>query len=65
VSGRTVTGQGWITVQEIRLQETDSPLDVTWQDWTTWQLELPEGVASGTLGAYNSLGELVATAAIP
>lgn len=65
VSGRTVTGQGWITVQEIRLQETDSPLDVTWQDWTTWQLELPDGVTSGMLGAYNSLGELVETAAIP
>ncbi len=65
VSGRTITGQGWITVQEIRLQETDTPLDVAWQDWTTWEIELPEGVTAGTLAAYNSLGQWVETTAIP
>jgi hypothetical protein len=65
VSGRTLLGRGWITVQQIRFLETDAPLDVVWQDWTTWQAELPEGATGGALGAYNTLGMLVETAVIP
>jgi hypothetical protein len=65
VSGRTVTGQGWITVQQIRYLETDTPLEVVWLDWTTWQAQLPEGATGGALGAYNTMGMLVETAVIP
>lgn len=65
VSGRTLTGRGWITVQEIRDLATDTPLDVVWKDWTTWEAQLPEGVSGGALGAYNTMGELMETAVIP
>lgn len=65
VSGRTVIGRGWITVQQIRLLETGVPLEVVWQDWTMWQAQLPEGTKGGTLGAYNTRGMLVETAVIP
>jgi hypothetical protein len=65
VSGRTVVGWGWITVQQIRHLETDTLLDVVWRDWTTWEAQLPEGLAGGTLGAYNTVGEMLETAAIP
>ncbi len=64
-SGQALTGQGWITVRQIRHMETDTLLDVTWQDWTTWAATLPDGVTSGTLGAYNSSGQLVETAQVP
>ncbi|MEN6426031.1 MAG: lamin tail domain-containing protein [Phycisphaerales bacterium] len=64
-SGQTLRGRGWITVQQIRHMETDSALAVSWQDWTTWEVSLPDGVTEGTLGAYNSLGQLVEIASIP
>ncbi len=64
-NGQTLAGQGWITVQQIRHLETDAILTPTWKDWTTWEASLPEGVVGGTLGAYNSMGQLVETAAIP
>lgn len=61
VSGRTVTGQGWITVQQIRHMETNTLLEIAWRNWTIWEAQLPEGVTAGTLGAYNSMGQLVET----
>jgi hypothetical protein len=64
-NGQALAGQGWITVQQIRHLETDAILTPTWKDWTTWEAALPEGVVGGTLGAYNSMGQLVETAAIP
>ncbi len=64
-SGQTITGHGWITVQQIRHMETGTPLAVSWQDWTTWKATLPEGISGGTLGAYNSAGQLVNTTPIP
>jgi hypothetical protein len=64
-SGRTLTGRGWITVQEIRDLATDTPLTVTWKDWTTWEAQLPDGVSGGALGAYNTMGMLVETAVVP
>jgi len=65
VSGRTLTGRGWITVQEIRDLATDTPLNLTWKDWTTWEAQLPEGVSGSALGAYNTMGMLVETAVVP
>ena len=65
MSDRTLTGRGWITVQQIRHLETDTVLDVLWRDWTTWEIQLPDGITAGTLGAYNSTGEMLEIAAIP
>ena len=64
-SGQTLTGQGWINVQEIRHVETEMALDVSWQDWTTWEAALPDGVTEGTLAAYNSMGQRVASVQVP
>ena len=64
-SGQTLSGQGWINVQQVRHIETDTTLAVSWQDWITWEAVLPDGVTEGTLGAYNSMGQLVATVQIP
>ncbi len=64
-SGQTVRGEGWIHVKEIRHAETEAVVEVSWQDWTRWEANLPEGVTSGTLRAYNSAGRQVGTAAIP
>jgi len=63
--GQVLTGQGWIDVQTIRHLETDTALDVEWQDWTTWEALLPDDITEGTLGGYNSIGQRVATADIP
>ena len=62
-SGQTLSGEGWINVQQIRHLETDTALAVSWQGWTTWEVTLPDGVTAGTLGAYNSLGQPVASSA--
>lgn len=64
-SGQTLSGQAWIDVQQIRHMETDTILTVSWQDWLTWEATLPDGITEGTLGAYNSMAQLVATAQMP
>lgn len=64
-TGPTLNGQGWIDVQQIRHMETDTALEVSWQDWITWEASLPDGSTEGALGAYNSMGQLVATALVP
>ena len=64
-SGQTLGGQAWINVQQIRHMEADTALKISWQDWTTWEATLPDGVTEGTLGGYNSMGLLVETAQIP
>lgn len=64
-SGQTVVGEGWINVREIRHAESGAILEVSWQDWTRWEATLPAGVSAGTLAAYNSAGQQVATAPIP
>ncbi len=59
----TVTGDGWINIDEIRLQGATEPLAVTWTDDNSWTLQLPvaAGTTTSTLVAYNKLGAQLGT----
>lgn len=62
-SSVAIRGRAWIHVQRIDVVETSQALALEWLDLTTWETHLPDDLAPGayTLGAYNSLGSLLAT----
>jgi hypothetical protein len=57
----TVSGDGWIDVDAIRLQGSAVPLTVTWTDNNSWTLQLPlrPGNQTYTLEALNKDGAVV------
>ena len=65
-STATLAGDGWIDVDEIRFAGSDQPLDVTWTNRNSWQLNVPLDFGANPiqLEAYNLRGELVGSAAI-
>jgi hypothetical protein len=59
-------GAGWIDVDEIRVAGTLNPLDVTWLDEDTWEINIPLGPGSNVidLEAFNRRGDAVGTDSI-
>jgi hypothetical protein len=59
----SIQGRGWINVNQIRLAETETVLDVTWVDLTHWQAKISaeQGPGSYTLNAHDSQGVLLGT----
>jgi hypothetical protein len=62
----SLVGNGWIDVDQIRLAGDNQPLDVTWTDQDSWQLELPlaNGANAVTLEAYDRRGNLLSSDSI-
>ena len=62
----TVTGNGWINVNEIRLQGATEPLPVTWTGESTWSLQLPltAGTNTYTLVTYDTTGASLGTTTV-
>ncbi len=60
----TVTGDGWLDIDAIRLQGSNVPLTVTWTDENSWSIQLPlrSGNQSYTLEAVRKNGTLAGTA---
>jgi len=60
-SAASIQGRGWVNVNQIRLAETGTILDVTWTDPTHWQAEMTaeQGPGIYSLNAYNSQGVLL------
>ncbi|MCF7973370.1 MAG: hypothetical protein K9N55_06115, partial [Phycisphaerae bacterium] len=60
-----VTGTGWVTVFNIRVQGVQTNLEIQWLDATTWQTQLTGRLANRpdpvTLEALNSQGDVVGT----
>ena len=59
----TVEGSGWINVREIRLAGSELPLNVTWNDVTSWSVEIPveQGEHGVVFEAYDFQGNLIAS----
>jgi len=57
----SIQGRGWVNVNQIRLAETETVLDVTWSDLTHWRAEwtVEQGPGTYTLHAYDSQGVLL------
>ncbi len=62
----TVTGNGWIDVNAIRLAGSPEPLAVTWTGQSTWTLQLPVliGTHNYTLEAVRKDGTVAGTATV-
>ena len=62
----TITGNGWIDVDAIRLAGNPEPLAVTWTGQSTWRLELPvlDGTHPYTLEAVKKDGSLAGTVTV-
>jgi len=68
----TITGKGWVNVEQVRLTSSDQPLELTWSAGggasyaNTWQTTIP--VASNTstviLEAYDFQGNVIGTDSI-
>lgn len=59
-----VRGNGWVNVREIRLQGSQAPLSVIWNDQDSWQIALPlqsAGANQFTLEAVDHKGAVIAT----
>jgi hypothetical protein len=61
-----VSGNGWINVNEIRLQGSAEPLAVTWTSESTWSLQLPLSAGTNTyiLVAYDTTGASLGTTSV-
>ncbi|MEK0449800.1 MAG: hypothetical protein RL088_2068 [Verrucomicrobiota bacterium] len=59
--GTTLTGTGWVDVQNIRISGALEPLAVTWLDGSTWQAAVPLGAGANNivLEATNLQGAIV------
>jgi hypothetical protein len=62
----TVSGNGWVNVDEIRLQGSSVPLAVTWTSQSTWSLQLPvsAGTKTYTLLAFDPRGTQVGSTTV-
>lgn len=62
----TITGDGWLDIDSIRLQGNPMPMAVTWTDDNSWSIQLP--VSAGTnayvLEALRKDGTVTGTASI-
>jgi hypothetical protein len=58
-----VQGQGWINVRWIRIVETGTVLDVTWDSLTQWRgdIYIEQVPGTYTLEAYDSQGNILGT----
>jgi hypothetical protein len=62
----TLTGTGWLDINEINLLGATAPLAVTWTTVTNWQITVPlvPGANQLKLAAYDRLTNVLANASI-
>ena len=63
---KTIAGEGWIDVAQVRLQGSLQPLALTWTSEKAYTVDLPvsAGTKTYTLVAFNSSGVQIGTASI-
>ena len=62
----TLSGTGWVDIRTIQLQGSDQPLQVSWPQSDTWEIQLPVGLGENalTLESYDYQGNLLTTDSI-